>query len=596
VSAARERRRKGRRAGAGRAVGRAARAWLWPVLRPHRGRVAVAAVAVLTGTATTLLMPYAVKVAIDRGVTRGDLGALRAMVAAYVVLALVQFVAGRAETLLVAAIGEQALYDIRLRLFRHLQALSLDFYERERTGRIVARMTNDIEAMANLVTNGLVILVTSVITLVGVAVVLVLLDWRLALATLLVAPLLGLAANAFRVRSTAAWRLVRERATTVTVRLQEALAGARTIQAYRAQPRVLGRIGEANDAERAAHWRTIRYAAAFFPAVELVGTLASVIVLGFGGWLTLGSALEVGTLVAFLLYLRSLFDPVQQLSELFDQVQAATAGAERVGAVLSQAPTVADAGDAAPLARPRGRLELRGVSFGYADGPDVLHGIDLVVPAGTTLALVGPTGAGKSTVAKLIARFYDPRGGTVRLDGDDLRDLRLGDLRAAMGYVPQEGFLFSGTVADNIRYGKPGAPLAEVEAAAAAVGADAVIRRLPKGYDTEVGERGALLSAGERQLVSFARAWIADPALLILDEATSNLDAASEARIGEALHVLRQGRTTIVIAHRLSTVAQADQVGVIEGGRLVEAGPPGRLLAAGGRFAALYDRWLAGAA
>jgi ATP-binding cassette subfamily B protein len=366
----------------------------------------------------------------------------------------------------------------------------------------------------------------------------VLLDWRLALATLLVAPLLALAANAFRVRSTAA----------------------------------------------------------FFPAVELVGTVASVIVLGFGGWLTLGSALEVGTLVAFLLYLRSLFDPVQQLSELFDQVQAATAGAERVGAVLAQAPTVADAEGAAPLARPRGRLELRAVSFGYADGPDVLHSIDLVVPAGTTLALVGPTGAGKSTVAKLIARFYDPRGGTVRLDGDDLRDLRLGDLRAAMGYVPQEGFLFSGSVADNIRYGRPGATRAEVEAAAAAVGADGVIRRLPRGYDTEVGERGALLSAGERQLVSFARAWIADPALLILDEATSNLDAASEARIGEALHVLRQGRTTIVIAHRLSTVAQADQVGVIEGGRLVEAGPPGRLLAAGGRFAELYDRWLAGAA
>jgi ABC-type multidrug transport system fused ATPase/permease subunit len=575
---------------------RQARAWLWPVLSPHRGRVAVAAVAVLTGTAATLLMPYAVKVAIDRGVTRGDLGALRAMVAAYVALALVQFVAGRAETRLVAAIGEQALYDIRLRLFRHLQALSLDFYERERTGRIVARMTNDIEAMANLVTNGLVMLVTSVITLVGVAVILVLLDWRLALATLVVAPAMGLAANAFRTRSTVAYRVVRERATVVTVRLQEALAGARTIQAFRAQPRVLGRIRDANHDEREAHLRTIRYASLFFPAVELVGTVASVIVLGFGGWLTLSSALEVGTLVAFLLYLRSLFDPIQQLSELFDQVQAATAGAERVGAVLDQRPTVAAAAAAVPLRHPRGELALRGVSFGYADGPDVLHDIDLRIAAGTTLALVGPTGAGKSTVAKLVARFYDPRRGTVLLDHHDLRDLSLADLRAAMGYVPQEGFLFSGTVADNIGYGRLGATRAEIEAAAAAVGADAVIRRLPKGYDTEVGERGALLSAGERQLVSFARAWIADPALLILDEATSNLDAASEARIGEALHVLRQGRTTIVIAHRLSTVAQADQIAVIEDGRLLEAGPPGRLLAAGGRFAELYDRWLAGAA
>jgi ATP-binding cassette subfamily B protein len=576
--------------------GRRARAWLWPLLRPHRGRIAVAAAAVLTGTGATLLMPYAVKIAIDRGVTPGDLGVLRAAVAAYVALALVELVAGRAETRLVAAIGEQALYDIRLRLFRHLQTLSLDFYERERTGRIVARMTNDIEAMATLVTNGLVTLVTSVITLVGVAVVLALLDWRLALATLVVAPLLGVAANAFRTRSTAAWRLVRERATVVTVQLQEALAGARTIQAFRAQPRILARIGEANRAERAAHWSTIRYASAFFPAVELVGTIASVIVLGFGGWLTLTSALEVGTLVAFLLYLRSLFDPVQQLSELFDQVQAATAGAERVGAVLSQPPTVADAPDAVAIPAPRGELELRGVSFGYADGPDVLHDVDLRVPAGRTLALVGPTGAGKSTVAKLIARFYDPRDGTVRLDGHDLRDVRLADLRAAMGYVPQEGFLFSGTVADNIRYGRPGATRARIEAAAAAVGADVVIGRLPDGYDTEVGERGALLSAGERQLVSFARAWIADPTLLILDEATSNLDAASEARIGEALHLLRQGRTTVVIAHRLSTVAQADQVAVIEGGRVVEAGAPARLLAAHGRFADLYDRWLAGAA
>jgi ATP-binding cassette, subfamily B, bacterial len=574
--------------------GSTARAWLWPVLRPHRRRVALAAVAVLTGTGTTLLMPYVVKVAIDRGVQVGDLGVLRFMVAAYVLLACLQFVAGRAETRLVAAVGEQALYDIRLRLFRHLQALSLDFYERERTGRVVARMTNDIEALANLVTNGLVMLVTSSITLIGVAAVLVWLDWRLALATLLVAPLMAVAANAFRVRSTTAYRLVRERATVVTVRLQEVLAGVRTIQAFRSEPKALAGVADANDAERKAHALTIRYAALFFPGVELVGTIASVVVLGFGGWLTLSRSLELGTLVAFLLYLRSLFDPVQQLSELFDQVQAATAGAERIGAVLAQAPTVAEAPDAVPLAHPRGELELRGVSFGYADGPDVLHDVDLMVPAGTTLALVGPTGAGKSTIAKLVARFYDPRGGAVLLDGRDLRTVRLADLRAVMGYVPQEGFLFSGSVVDNIRYGRPGASLAEVEAAAAAVGADAAIRRLPKGYGTEVGERGALLSAGERQLVAFARAWIADPALLVLDEATSNLDVATEGRITEALRRLRQGRTTVVIAHRLSTVVEADQVAVIEDGRVIEAGPPGLLREADGRFAELYGRWVAG--
>jgi ABC-type multidrug transport system fused ATPase/permease subunit len=257
---------------------------------------------------------------------------------------------------------------------------------------------------------------------------------------------------------------------------------------------------------------------------------------------------------------------------------------------------VREAPDPVPLPDPRGDVRLEDVCFAYDQGPEVLHDVDLQVNAGTTLALIGPTGAGKSTVAKLIARFYDPLAGRITLDGIDLRQIRLADLRQAMGYVPQEGFLFSGTVLDNIRFGRPSATRAEVEAAARAVGADQVITGLPDGYDTQVGERGALLAAGERQLVAFARAWIADPALLILDEATSNLDAASEARITDALQRLRSGRTTIIIAHRLTTIAQADQIAVVEDGRVVEAGPPDELLAGGGRFASLYSRWLAGAA
>ncbi|HEX8858373.1 MAG TPA: ABC transporter ATP-binding protein [Actinomycetes bacterium] len=580
--------------------GRQARAWLWPLVRPHRKMVALGSAAVLAQSAAGLAMPYLVKVAIDQGVLPRRLEVLDRVAFAYLLLAGLQFLAGRLEILAVAAVGQRVLYAVRNKLFGHLQKLSLDFYERERTGKVVARMTNDIEAMSDLVTDGLVTFITSVITLVGIAVILVLMDWRLAIATLTVAPALALASTRFRRQSSAAWRKVRETATVVTVQLQEALSGVRAIQAFRHERATADRFATATDDERKAHNRTIRLASLFFPGVEFAGAAASVVVLGVGGHQVLHGGLEIGTLAAFLLYLRSLFDPVQQLSELYDTFQSATAGAERVGAVLSVSPTVREAPDAVPLPAPRGEVELDGVRFGYSsgegEGPEVLHGIDLHVPAGSTLALVGPTGAGKSTVAKLIARFYDPRAGTVCLDGIDLRHIRLADLRGAMGYVPQEGFLFSGTVEDNIRFGRPGASRAEVEAAAAAVGAEPVIAGLTNGFDTEVGERGALLSAGERQLIAFARAWIADPALLVLDEATSNLDVVTEAQVQQALRRLRQDRTTILIAHRLSTVIEADQVAIVEDGRVVEAGTPDELLDRGGRFADLYDRWLAGVA
>jgi ATP-binding cassette subfamily B protein len=584
------------RAGRDRGAGRRARAWLWPLVRPYRGLVVLASLAVLTQTGAGLAMPYLVKVAIDRGVVPGRLEVLDRVALAYVGLAVVQFLAGRVEVLTVASAGQRVLYAVRNKLFRHVQTLSLDFYERERTGRLVARMTADIEAMSDLVTDGLVTLVTSLVTLVGVTVILIVLDWRLALATLVVAPAIALAARGYRRWSSTAYRQVRETHSVVTVQLQEALAGVRAVQAFRRERATAGRLAAANHDERAAHRRTIALASTFFPGIEFLGTAATVVVLGVGGRQVLGGDLDIGTLAAFLLYLRNLFDPVQQLSELYDTFQSATAGAERVGAVLAEQPSVREAADPLPLPDPRGEVRLERVRFAYAEGAEVLHAVDLHVPAGTTLALIGPTGAGKSTVAKLIARFYDPAAGRVTLDGIDLRRVRLADLRQAMGYVPQEGFLFSGSVADNIRFGRPEATRAEVEAAARAVGADQVIAALPNGYDTEVGERGALLAAGERQLVAFARAWIADPALLILDEATSHLDVVTEERVRRALRRLRRGRTTVLIAHRLSSVADADQVAVVEDGRVVEAGPPDQLLTRGGQFADLYARWLAGAA
>ena len=579
-----------------RRAGRRARAWLWPLVRPHRGLVLLASAAVLVQTGAVLAMPYLVKVAIDQGIVPKDLAVINRVALAYLVLAGVQFLAGRVEIETVARAGQRVLFTVRTKLFRHLQTLSLDFYERERTGRLVARMTADIDAMSDLVTDGLVTLVTALITMVGVAVILVVMDWQLALATLVVAPLIALAARAWRGWSADAYRQVRETHSVVTVQLQESLSGVRAIQSFRRERATAARLEEANHAERVAHWRTIGLASFFFPGIEFLGTAAMVVVLGVGGQRVLGGDLEIGVLAAFLLYLRNLFDPVQQLSELYDSFQSATAGAERVGAVLAEQPSVREAPDPVPLPDPRGEVRLEDVCFAYDQGPGVLHDVDLAVAPGTTLALIGPTGAGKSTVAKLIARFYDPLGGRITLDGVDLRQVRLADLRQAMGYVPQEGFLFSGTILDNIRFGRPGATRAEVEAAARAVGADQVIAGLPDGYDTQVGERGALLAAGERQLVAFARAWIADPALLILDEATSNLDAASEARITDALQRLRSGRTTIIIAHRLTTIAQADQIAVVEDGRIVESGTPAELRARGGRFADLFTRWLAGAA
>ncbi|HWC40933.1 MAG TPA: ABC transporter ATP-binding protein [Actinomycetota bacterium] len=579
-----------------RRSGRRARAWLWPLVGPHRRLVALASLAVLIQTGAALAMPYLVKVAIDQGVVPRDLEVINKVALAYLVLAGVQFVASRSEIRAVARAGQRVLFTVRTRLFRHLQTLSLDFYERERTGRLVARMTADIDAMSDLVTDGLVTLITGLITMVGVAVILFVMDWQLALATLVVAPLIGLAARVWRRWSADAYREVRETHSVVNVQLQEALSGVRAIQAFRRERATAARLAEANQDERAAHWRTISLASFFFPGIEFLGTAATVIVLGAGGQRVLAGDLDIGVLAAFLLYLRNLFDPVQQLSELYDSFQSATAGAERVGNVLAEEPSVREAPDPVPLPDPRGDIRLEDVSFAYDQGPEVLHDVNLRLDAGTTLALIGPTGAGKSTVAKLIARFYDPLAGRITLDGVDLRQVRLADLRRAMGYVPQEGFLFSGTVLDNIRFGRPEATRDEIEAAARAVGADQVIAGLPDGYDTQVGERGALLAAGERQLVAFARAWIADPALLLLDEATSNLDAVSEASVTDALQRLRAGRTTIIIAHRLTTIAQADQIAVVEDGRIVESGTPDQLRARGGRFADLFDRWLAGAA
>jgi ATP-binding cassette subfamily B protein len=574
------------------------RSWLWPLLWPHRRQIGVGIAALLVLTAADLVLPYLFKLAVDGAVVAREPAVLDLVALACLGLVGVKVVANRLQALTVARVGQRTLNTVRRNLFAHLLRLPLDFYHRERTGGIVARMTGDVDATSGLVSSGLIELVSSVVTFVGVAAVLAVLDWRLALATLTVAPVLAVAVGWFRSRSGSAWREVRQTASAVATALQEAISGVREIQAYRREATILSRLAAVHDDARRAGRRTAVQGALFFPGVELISGLATAVVLGYGGHLVLAGQLGIGTLTAFVLYLRVLFGPVFNLSELYDTVQAAMAGAERIGRTLATRPTIGERDLPIALSWPRGHLRLARVRFAYPDpdggpGAEVLHDVDLDVPAGATVALVGATGAGKSTIARLILRFHDPSAGHVVLDGLDLRDVRLDDLRRTIGFVPQEGFLFDGTVADNIRFGRPEAGPDQIARAVAALGVGPLIDRLPAGLDTPVGERGDQLASGERQVVAFLRAWVADPAVLVLDEATSHLDPETERCVQHALRELRRTRTTVFIAHRLSSVLDADRVAVVDNGRIVECGPPAVLIAADGPFADLYRNWVA---
>jgi ATP-binding cassette subfamily B protein len=571
------------------------------LLAPYRGRVALMVLSLVLGTAASLAPAPLVTRAIDGGILERRFGYLALIVAAFGVAALIVWVATAAQTYFVEWVGQRALADLRLAIFAHLQRLPISFYERRPTGVLISRMTNDVEALDTLVTDSVVTLFQGGLTLIGTLVILVTFDLRLALLTFIMLPLIGVGSLIFRIASADAYRRTRETIGQITGYLQESLSGVRVVRAFGQEPRHAEEFAVLNELNRGTNMTTVNLNAAYFPVIEFISAIATVTVLLYGGNQVIDGAIKIGVLVGFLAALNNFFDPITQLSQLYTTYQSGMAALDKIFELLDEQPEMLERDDAVTLERIRGDLRFEHVSFAYRrpDGEHdrlALDDVDLAIAPGETVALVGATGAGKSTFAKLVARFYDPTLGRVVIDGQDVRNVTYESLRSQLGIVPQEAFLFSGTVGSNIAFGAPGASDAEIEAAARAVGAHEFIASLEDGYATQVGERGGQLSAGQRQLVAFARAMIADPRILVLDEATSNVDLQTEARIEQGLRRLLADRTAIVIAHRLSTIRDASRIVVLAHGRIVEQGTHEQLLAARGAYAELYRDFAQGAA
>lgn len=559
-------------------------------LRPHGRRIVLGFLLMAAASGLSIASPYLLKVALDGDIARGDVAGLTRTALLLALTYLGAYGAAAGQRWIVSAVGQKILSELRGRLFRRLQEIHLGYHDTHIVGVTVSRLINDVGVINDLISQGLIALFGDLFVLAGIMTVMILMNARLALLCFSVMPVMVLATWIFSRQAKQAFRNTRSRIAAVVGDLAENISGMRVIQAFGQEENTRSRFREVNRANRDANIRAMSLSFAFLPVVDFLGVLASCIVLWFGGGSVASGVLTIGTVVAFLNYVTRFFQPIQELSQLYTTFQTAMAGGERVFELLDAEPAVKDPPGAPPMPPIRGRIELDNVSFHYKEGVPVLSGIDLDVEPGQMIALVGPTGAGKTTVAHLLQRFADVGGGAIRIDGTDIRGVSQSSLRSQMALVPQDPFLFSGTVADNIRFSRPGADAGEVERAARTANAHDFIFRLPDGYQTRVLESAANLSVGQRQLLCIARAVLCDPRILIMDEATANIDTVTEILIQKALVGLFRGRTSVVIAHRLSTIRHADLICVIEGGRLVERGTHAELLQRGGAYAALYSR------
>ena len=574
---------------------RRARALLGELLRPHRWSVAAVLLIALAQVAATMAGPWLIGIAIDTSLPHALDGDYASLILVTVLIAVAAIASGLLRSLFViraGVIGQALLFDLRRRAYDHMQALSVAFHERFTSGRVISRLTSDIDTLTELLDAGLDGLIVALLNIAAIFVLLFVLDAPLALIALASFGPLYLLFRWFSLRAAHAFRATRETVASVIVNIVESMNGIRAVQAFRRERRNDAIFAGLNNSYREANRTAFRVQAVFIPGTTLIGQVSIVVTLLVGGYRVADGGLEIGVLTSFLIYLRQFYDPMEDVGIFYNSLQSATAALEKIAAVLRERPGVPEPHDPRPLPTPvRGRVELDAVEFAYTPARPVLHALSLDIPAGQTVALVGATGAGKTTIAKLISRFYDPTSGVVCLDGLDLRGLAEADFRRAAVMITQDGFLFSGSIAENIGFGRIGATREQIIASATAVGADPFIRALPDAYDTDVRKRGGRLSAGQRQLVAFARAFLADPAVLILDEATSSLDVPTERAVQHALRTVLADRTALIIAHRLSTVEIADRVLVLDAGRVVEDGTPDELVEAEGRFAALHQSW-----